>query len=629
MALGGWLIESVFKFTGLAGGAADMSKFAAATDAASISEARLRGEINSQEAAWMRLSAAQEKAALSRRTAMNEATTRAAGLGFLALAAGIGFAADEAGRLQRAMMSVNIATGFKAPQALQAMVMHVSGMTAQSSVTIAEELAAVASSGINDPKRLASVFPLFAKAADTLFLSPKHKDPTQTVTELTQFAHIFGAYQGKALTDMVNSAAKLMYVQPESIESMIRQGRLFVGKGLAYGVSQDELFDQFMMMGQTGFLKGRGGSGIANYMTNLEGASTQTNHLSKARRAAMMDLHVWDSDGRLKFLDEHGNLELRQSIEYFAKLAKTMPKAEFMTDLQNAFGTQAAAYLAVVTRPAVQQQAEQNRRSLKAIPDVDHMWRDYMGTFLASVNKAWTNLVNVMIDIIGPSLPTLTKMFNSIADNLGRFGDFLNAHPTMAGNLSALAFGMTAFLGSVAAAGAISQALTFLGIIKVMPNALGLVVWPLRFVVTGLWGMATGGTAAGPAIMTTAVALRAAAVSALAAAGPILAIAGGLAAIAGILATAGDSSTLGDSPDITAPVGSPRWVKAMHEQMRLGKGGVHSAIVHGRALSGGAAFNAARRASQDKILNSGLNPIGTGQGAVNPVTVNASFHLHN
>ena len=48
MALGGWLIESVFKFTGLASGAASMEKFAAATDAASISEARLRGEINAQ-----------------------------------------------------------------------------------------------------------------------------------------------------------------------------------------------------------------------------------------------------------------------------------------------------------------------------------------------------------------------------------------------------------------------------------------------------------------------------------------------------------------------------------------------------------------------------------------------------
>ena len=75
---------------------------------------------------------------------------------------------------------------------MRRLVISTSNVTAQSAVTIAGELAAAASSGLNNPARLRAAFPQLARAADVMWLGPKHLDPTESVTQLAKLSHLFG-----------------------------------------------------------------------------------------------------------------------------------------------------------------------------------------------------------------------------------------------------------------------------------------------------------------------------------------------------------------------------------------------------------------------------------------------------
>lgn len=559
MPMGSWVVSSVIRFS--SNGVAELNKIAGATNRVQIGMDRLTGKISAQTAAYKRLSLAAEEAAMKQSKLLTNISLGVAAAGGAAIYEGL----KQAGELQRSMTAVNIATMNQAPQAMRRMVMQVSGMTAQSATTIADELATVASSGMNRPKQLQSVFPLFAQAADVAYLGPKHLDPIETVKQLAQFSHQFGIYGGKPLRDMVDSAIRLQSLQPEGLQAMITQGRLFVGQAMARGVPMDEIFRQYMLMGQTGQLRGRGGSGVENVMEYLQGAESLTNHMSKVRRAAFLDLDragrgtklggMFDADGRLRFVDKDGNLHLEAAEKYLAELAPYMTKGQFSNDLLNAFGKQGSNYLTVATRPAVQHQFEQNEQVWKKIPGVSAQWAEYMKNFPSQVSRAATNFKNIVIDVFTPMLPRWTSFMKGLADGLGNIGDFLTAHPGVAGTIGnslVMLTGIAAVIGSV---GLVTQGLLFLGVIKTLPNAFMLCVGPVRWMITGLWGIATSGQAAGVGSWAAAGGLRAAATAAWAFAAP-------LAVLAGIML--GTTSFTGgqDTPD------SAGWSKGYREYLR-------------------------------------------------------------
>lgn len=385
--------------------------------------------------------------------------------GALAIGVGIKQAAD----LQQAMTSVGIATGLAGDQLQRfyGLALNLSNITAQSVTTIAQEMSAAATSGLNSPGRLFSAFPEIAKAADVLMLSPKHIDPVQAVTQMSTLAHLFAAYKGKALHDMIDAGARMMFVQPENMDAIVRQGRMFIPEAMSLLTGHDnspasvrnamsQIFTQLMTMGQTGFLKSRGGSGIARFMEFLMGAENLTNHMSKARRNALKDMGVFDSHGRLRFVDEKSRLSLDKAVQYLGELRKTMDPGRFMTDVMNAFGAQGGRYIMAITRPEVQAQMGQNQLALSRIAPpgqaVETMWTRYANTF----NFAWrafvTNLANVLGATFLPVLPALTKGLKGAALELGKLTSWLFKHPKEASAIAVAAFGAVVWSAGIAVA---------------------------------------------------------------------------------------------------------------------------------------------------------------------------------
>jgi hypothetical protein len=438
-----WLISVLMRFSG--NGAQYMNQLGGAAGQAA-------GKVDRITAAMTRL-----------RNATTMIAGAMAGVGLAITVYGIKKAAD----FQLAMVGVQSATGASASQfaRLQSMALRVSGMTAQSAVTIANEMYMVASSGLNNPNRLMAAFPEIAKAADVLWLStrgtPKAVDPVDASMQMAKFSHLFGAYSGQPLHKMLDFLTRLMMVQPDSLSKAITQAKYFVPTAIAAGVNinnlpQSDLAMALASMGQTGLMQGRGGTGLARYIEYMMKAPTMTSHLSKNMRASMIDLGLFDTSGRNQFLDKSGNFELQKSLHYlgdlFDRWAKTGQRSRFIEDIYGAFLAQGGRYVATMSLPAVRAQQAQNTLAMQRIAPpgqaVEVLWARYMNTTAAAWSKFVTNLQNLAIRIFLPTLPKITAGLNKMADALSRLGDFFGDHPRAAG---AAATGIMAVTGAMAA----------------------------------------------------------------------------------------------------------------------------------------------------------------------------------
>ena len=418
MAFGeSWLISVMMRFT--SNGARVMNELATGAQAA-------EAKVDRVTAAMTRL--------------RNASTMVAGGMALIGAAIEV-YGISQAAKLELAMTGVYSATGANARQKTQLfnMVTAISGITAQSATTIANEAYMAASSGLNNPDRLRTAFPQIAKAADVLWLStmgtPKAVDPTNAAMQMVKLSHLFGAYSGKPLADMVDFTTRLMMVQPDALSKVITQAKYFVPTAIGAGVDlhnipSSDLAIALASMGQTGLLQGRGGTGLARFIEYMMKAPTLTAHLSKNQRASMIDLGLFDGSGRNQFLDAHGNFELGKSMHYlgtvFDRWAKAGERGRFIQDVFGAFLEQGGRYVETMTLPAVRAQQAQNRIAMQRIAPsgraVETLWEKYMHTTTGAWKYFVTNFQNIWICTFTPILPQVTAMLRGLGDALGSVG---------------------------------------------------------------------------------------------------------------------------------------------------------------------------------------------------------------
>ena len=432
---------------------------------AALSLALAKKEVTGLDAAFARNALTSESLALRQTRAMDRMAqqamrTRAMVSGAFAVggAAAIVAGINQAAKFEQAMVSVRIATGATADEfdRFRRLVIGTSNVTAQSSVTIAGELAAAASAGLNNPARLRAAFPQLARAADVMWLGPKHLDPTESVTDLSKLSHLFAAYSGKPLHSMIDAATRLMYTQPETLSKLINQGKLFIPMALGAGVDMNSIFTEAMTMGQTGLLSGRGGAGLARYIQYMVGGATLTSHLSKARRAALLDLGMFDSSGHNKFIDSAGKFELEPSLQYLAQKRKTMLPSDFIRDVFSAFLQQGGYYVSAVTRDAVMKQRPLNAAAMARIAPpgeaVETAWKQYMHTTIGAWRLFVTNFGNLATAVFLPTLPAITAALTAMAGGLGLLNTYFMSNPVAAWAAALTAVGGVAGLAIYSAA---------------------------------------------------------------------------------------------------------------------------------------------------------------------------------
>ena len=453
MAFGeSWMISIIMRMT--SNSAQVMNEIANVTGNANARIDAHTRKVNEATAAWERFNLATVKAG-----------TMFAGGGALVGAAAMVYGINQAAKLQLAMQGVYASTGTAKNPLMQKklfdMVVGTSGITAQDATTIAKEVYMVASSGLNNPTRLMAAFPEIAKAADVLQLStmgtPKAVDPVEAATQMMKLSHLFGAYQGKPLHDMIDAAVRLQMVQPDALSKVVTQAKYFVPTAIAAGVDmknlpQSDLITMLASMGQTGLMQGRGGTGLARYMEYMEKALTLTSHLSKIQRASMLDLGLFDASGRNKFLDSSGNFELGASMHYlgqkYDEMIKSGHRAQFLADLYGAFLQQGGQFASTMLLPQVRAQRQQNILGMQRIAPpgsaVEALWDQYMHTTVGSWQYFTTNFKNIWIYTFTPMLPDITSALHAVGYQFGRFGNTLKDHPEMAADFAKIIEGLTA-----------------------------------------------------------------------------------------------------------------------------------------------------------------------------------------
>ena len=255
---------------------------------------------------------------------------------------------------------------------------------------------------------------------------------------------------------MVDAATRLMYTQPETLSKLINQGKLFIPMALGAGVGMNSIFTEAMTMGQTGLLSGRGGAGLARYIQYMVGGATLTSHLSKARRAALLDL------GSSIPPDATGS-STRLASSSWSRRCSTSRSAESRcgrlsssATSSSAFLQQGGYYVSAVTRPEVMSQRVMNTQAMMRIAPpgqaVEMAWSQYMHTTIGAWRLFVTNFENLSTAVFLPTLPAITVALRDLANVMGGATNIIMAHPKLGLGLAIGALGSTATLATVAAA---------------------------------------------------------------------------------------------------------------------------------------------------------------------------------
>lgn len=353
---------------------------------------------------------------------------------------------ESAAKLQNAMATVGIVTGATARQleALRGVVMDVSGRTAQDAVTIANEMSMAGRMSGWNPAMLSKLFPTIAMFADTRYLA-QGDDPVEAVRVGTAFSHYFRTYgynKIKGQPDilyMLDQLNRVMNVQGEDMTRVLNQGKYFIPMATNLHMSIDDVMAYTALMGQTGFLRGRGGSGMGRVLLgaiNATAASAITTTAQQLRYGALYDLGMIDAKRRPLYVDDKGGIQFEALMAGLIAARQKLGAINFAVDVNKVFGTVAEQLLMTIADPQVQQQLVRIKASMHRQPDVLKQQQIYMH----QTQNAWklfaTNWRNIWTNIFYPTLPALTTALTYVANAFKRAYEYIFAHPDLGWTLA-------------------------------------------------------------------------------------------------------------------------------------------------------------------------------------------------
>jgi hypothetical protein len=467
--------------------------------------------------------------------------TSVAGVFALMGGAIIGYGVMSAAKFQLAMQSVGLTVNATKGQLedLSNMAMHMADVTAQSGVTIAQEMTTAAQGGLGSYSRLKALFPALAQFADVEYFQAKAKgrdfQPTEAISYGVQFAHMFQAYDATKMKNMLEWMVKLTNVTSESPQRAITQAKYFIPLGHALGMNTEQAFTILAMMGQTGFLRGKGGTSIENTLLGAIGAATLTGHSQAKQREGLGALGIL-SGGRNTLLTG-GRLDWGKLNTLLASDATHMKPVDFVNALKSGLGKQATQFDAVLYQPDVQKQMRFIQEQFK---QMDVLGKPFGGVlerffavfqnqdFIVALQRFITNLQTLDMVLFKNSLPLFTRELVDWSNHLTNMIDYLNTHKDAAVYWENLIIHITEFMAARFALGKLVEFFGVLaGVSKIGP---GLTMTTKAFMALdnfAFMGLAQKLLSTRAAIASLLIAERAA--------GGLLALASGISSIANAL----------------------------------------------------------------------------------------------
>lgn len=314
---------------------------------------------------------------------------------------------------------------------------QISGATAQSVTDSAKIMAVMASSGINDPQKLRDIALPMAKFADVQFLGPHHESFEEATKQGIQLAHLYGRYSGAPLKHMLDAVTKVSFMMPDNLSRYVTQAGYYMPAFRRLGVDDDQSIIAGAFMDRMGLGRGKGGTGLQNFIMNQMQALALTKHSQKGKKAALEGLGLLNSDGSSKFY-KNGHFDVFGSLEAIDKAIKArtdglkghaldLAKGKAVTDIQSALGITGGRIGFLGTKENIDQLHDMIAQ-FKAMPGVDQAQNRDMDTLNGQMQLFKSNFGSLLTELMWPWMTGLKNMFNFLATQTHNLQEFFHQH---------------------------------------------------------------------------------------------------------------------------------------------------------------------------------------------------------
>lgn len=413
-------------------------------------------------------------------------------------------ATEEAGKLQKMMKQVEIATraGSNELAGFKDQLGDISHATMFSMTDLAEQASKMGQAGIRSMTDIRSLLPQFAASAEVL-KNQKGEDPLKTVENLTKMAHQFGMYSAAEMGPIVETVTKLALKLPGGVGSFATMGSYLNAKAFRqYKIDPSEILAlEAAAMQVGGGSGGRGrlsgaaieaalsriipgvfGSGLfegkSAWALNSMGLSTEdgrstvfnngrANLTLLFEKLANVEHLAQTAEGRIQLgkmmwasAQTHlSDKQLRemgpwiQSLSSGKASAQTAP-AEILERLfKFAFGVTGGGALGMMADPKFQENLRFLQKYLREQDSIQQMQVKLMDAVVPQWNRFFTDMQNVVVQFAYDSLPIIQSVIQFMDEIAVRLYNFEKEHPKitqfvflMMGAASAALIGGGAFL---------------------------------------------------------------------------------------------------------------------------------------------------------------------------------------
>jgi hypothetical protein len=367
----------------------------------------------------------------------------------IALTSFVAHGMSEAGKLQLAMTNLQVATGANAAELknLQSIAMDVSAHTSQSLTTIVQEAAMMANKGLTK-EQVTKLLPQFGAFADVQMRS-HGTDPVHAVELAVQASHLLKAYSTKDTSVMLEWLNKLSYTGAD-LGKTVTQLKYFGPIASTIGIKLPAIMQSLAAMGQTGFLSGRGGTGMQNTILGAIGAAAMTTSRQGKQQAADRGLGLTDQHGRFIF-QRSGKMLWPEMLAQLQKVASHTDPIKYTNMLIAAFGRPGGSFVAAMTSKAAAEQMVRTSSKTSHLSSIATMQKQFLSTYDNTVNLLKTNLQTLVAVGFTPLILAVQPAIRHFADLVALFAKWALNNPTavMRITVGLIATAGTAFAGAM------------------------------------------------------------------------------------------------------------------------------------------------------------------------------------
>ena len=457
-SIGEWVVGVFVNFTG--NGVREMQRLSLAASSVNDQLKRQQGLLTADQAALNRYNRQMEEIALRRQRLIGNV----AGTIAVAGVAAMGDAVTQAAKLQTIFVAIQNATGATAEQMDRYSqrfydIADRNGMAVQDAADIVRVFAR-ASGGRLSLAQLVDLADKGGAQFSMIMKNARGEDYETSATQAITLAHMFRAYDPAGQAKMFDAMAHLGEMMPHNLNAAITQMGYFLPKLKTMGVDDASAVALMAWMDQSGYGRGKGGTGLRTLVEQGLGPLQLTTHAQGVKAVLLREMGLIDAHGNSPFYDAK-----TKSFNIFGYLgaihdwvAKQPRMDTALKTITSTFGTQGGNIAALMADPAVVAGLQELRRfSTDSRVSQREQAARYENTVMFQAGRAWSNFQSLMTELAFPWLQQATNLLRSLGGKLHALQVYFHGHRDIEKSVGVVVASVTTVAAALAGLGLIAK----------------------------------------------------------------------------------------------------------------------------------------------------------------------------